>query len=62
MQLDLLKASQGESAVAYELQSQIVIHRDRDVLLGTEVPFRRLDGAVPQQELDLLEITASFAA
>ncbi len=41
-----------------DLQRQMIVHRDRDLLLGPEVPLRRLDGAMPEQELDLLEVPA----
>jgi hypothetical protein len=40
----------------------MIIHRDLDLLLGAKVPFRGLDGAVTEQELDLLEVAAALAA
>ena len=44
------------------LQSNPIIHRDGDLLLGSQVALRRLDRRVPQQELDLLQIAAGLAA
>jgi hypothetical protein len=44
------------------LQSQVVVDCDLDLLLGAEVAFRRLDGGVAEQELDLLDISALLAA
>ena len=43
----------------YQLQSQIVVHRDLDILFGTEISLGGLDGRVPQQKLDLFQIPAS---
>jgi hypothetical protein len=43
-------------------QSQIIIHRYRDFLLGPKVTLCRLDGRVTQQEFDLLQISAAFPA
>jgi hypothetical protein len=44
------------------LQSEFVVDGDLDILLRSQVPFRHLDGRVPEQELDLLEIAATLAA
>ena len=46
----------------YQLQSQIVVHRDLDILFGTEISLGGLDGRVPQQKLDLFQIPAILAA
>jgi hypothetical protein len=46
----------------YQLQPEIVVHRDFDLLLGAEVAFRGLDGGVAEQELDLFDISAVLAA
>jgi len=43
-------------------QPDRIVHRHRDVLLGPKIPFGGLDGGVPEQELDLFEIPAGFAA
>jgi hypothetical protein len=43
-------------------QSQIVVHRDLDILFGTEISLGGLDGRVPQQKLDLFQIPAILAA
>src|ERR1700722_12480667 len=40
------------------LQSKVVVHRDLDILLGAQIALRGLDGRVPQQELDLLQVAA----
>ena len=45
-----------------QLQSQVVVHRDLNILLRPQIAFGRLDGGVPQQELDLLEIPAVLPA
>ena len=44
------------------LQSQVVVHRDLDILLGAQIALRGLDRRMPQQKLDLLEVSALFAA
>jgi hypothetical protein len=44
------------------LQSEVVVYDDLDLLLGAEVAFRRLDGGVAEQELDLFDISAVLAA
>ena len=43
-------------------QSQIVIHRDLNILFRAQIALRSLDRAVPQQELDLFEVAAVLAA
>jgi hypothetical protein len=40
------------------LQSKVVVHRDLDILLGAQIALGGLDGRVPQQELDLLQVAA----
>jgi hypothetical protein len=40
------------------LQPQVIVHRDLDILLRPKIAFRGLDGGVPEQEFDLLEIPA----
>jgi hypothetical protein len=40
------------------LESQVVVHRDLDILLGAQIALGGLDRRVPQQEFDLLEIPA----
>jgi hypothetical protein len=40
------------------LESKVVVHRDLDILLGAQIALRGLDGRVPQQELDLLQVAA----
>ena len=42
--------------------SQVVIDRYGDFLLRSQIPFRGLDGRVPEQELDLFEIASIFVA
>jgi hypothetical protein len=44
------------------LESQVIVHRDLDILFRAQIAFRGLDGGVPQQEFDLLQITAVLAA
>ena len=44
------------------LQPDRVIHSDSDLLFRPEIPLGGLDGRVPEQELDLLEIAARLAA
>src|SRR5208283_3991991 len=39
-----------------------IVHGIHNVLLATEVFFRRLDRGVPQQKLDLFEISARLPA
>ncbi len=49
-------------ASAQLLQSQIIIHRDLDVLLGAEIALGGLDRGVAEQELDLLQVPAVLPA
>jgi hypothetical protein len=44
------------------LESQVIVHRDLDILFRAKIAFGGLDGGVPEQELDLLEIAAALAA
>jgi hypothetical protein len=48
--------------VAFRSQSQIVIHSNGDLQLGTEIAFGRLDRGVAEQEFDLLQIPAVLPA
>ncbi len=45
-----------------QLQSQVVVHRDLDILLGAQIAFGGLDRGVPEQEFDLLQIPAVLPA
>jgi hypothetical protein len=47
---------------SYTSKPQIVIDRNGDLLIRSQIPLRRLDGRVPEQELDLLEIPAILPA
>ena len=40
-----------------EIKSQSIIYRRSEMLLRSQVPFRRLYGGMAQQQLDLLQIT-----
>ncbi len=44
------------------LQSQVIVDRDLDILLGPQIAFGGLDRRVPQQEFDLLQIPAVLPA
>lgn len=44
------------------LQPQVVIYGDLDILIGSEISFRRLDRRMPEQEFDLLEVPAILPA
>jgi len=50
------------SCIGSLVQSEAVIHRFLQILPRSQVAFGRLDGCVAQQELDLLEVPAGFAA
>src|ERR1017187_6715733 len=39
-----------------------VVWRVHEILLRTQVPFRRLNGGMPQQQLNLLQFAASRTA
>lgn len=39
-----------------------VVRRVNQILLGTQVPFRRLNGSMPQQQLNLLKLATRRAA
>ena len=43
-------------------QPERIVHGDGDCLLRAEVALGGLDGGVPEQELDLFELAAGFAA
>ena len=43
-------------------EPQGVVHCDGDLLLRTQITLRRLDRAVPKQELDLLQVAARLSA
>jgi hypothetical protein len=44
------------------LQSQVIVHRDLNILLGAQIALGRLYRRVAEQELDLLEIPAVLPA
>ena len=44
------------------LQSQVVVHRDGDLLLGAEIALGGLDRGMSEQELDLFEVASGLAA
>ena len=50
------------AAITARSEPQIVVHRDLDILFRAKIALCRLDGGVPQEELDLLEIPAVLAA
>jgi hypothetical protein len=43
-------------------QSQIIIHRDDDLLIGPQIPLGGLNRGMPEQEFDLLEVPTIFSA
>ena len=43
-------------------KSEIVVHRDCDFLLRSQIPLRGLDRRVPEQEFDLLQIATILPA
>jgi phage replication-related protein YjqB (UPF0714/DUF867 family) len=43
-------------------KSEIVVHGDLDLLLRPQIPLGGLDREAAEQELDLLQIAATFAA
>ena len=51
----------GPGSAACLLKPDVVVYRNRDVLLTSQISLRSLDGGVSQQELDLFEIPTCFA-
>jgi hypothetical protein len=50
-------------AVHHEsLESQVIVHCDLDILLRPQIAFGGLDGGVPEEELDLLQVPAILPA
>src|SRR5713226_10100791 len=39
-----------------------IVYRMSEILFATEIPFRRLDGCMPQQELNLLQFATAAVA
>ena len=39
-----------------------IVHRMPEILFAAEITFGRLDGCMPQQELNLLKLTAAAVA
>jgi hypothetical protein len=60
VKIELWPKSNEEST--YQLQSQVVVHRDLDILFGAERTLGGLDGRVPEQELDLFQIPSVLPA
>src|SRR5437016_5126867 len=56
---NMMLTSRGSSSGS---KSEIVVHGDLDLLLRPQIPLGGLDRGVPEQELDLLQIAAAFAA
>ena len=56
------RAHTNRIAHPQSLQSQVVVHRDLDILLRPEIAFGRLDRGMAEEEFDLLEIPAAFPA
>jgi len=52
----------SNEASTYQLQSQVVVHRDLNILFGAQITFGGLDGRVPKQELDLFQIPSTLPA
>jgi hypothetical protein len=46
----------------HQLQSEVVVYGDLDILFGAQITLGGLDGRVPEQKLDLLQIAAVLAA
>jgi hypothetical protein len=44
------------------LQTQVIVHRDLDILFRSQIAFRGLDRGVAEQEFDLLQIPAVLPA
>jgi hypothetical protein len=42
----------------HQLQSEVVVYGDLDILFGAQITLGGLDGRVPEQKLDLLQIPA----
>jgi hypothetical protein len=43
-------------------ENKKIVHRMSEILLATEIAFRRLDGCMPQQELNLLKLATAAVA
>jgi len=58
----LRPVSVAASRPQLRLDGQMIVDRLHEILPGAEVPFRRLHGRMPQEELDLFEVAAGDAA
>ena len=46
----------------HQLQAKVVVYGDLDILFGAQITLGGLDGRVPEQKLDLLQIAAVLPA
>jgi hypothetical protein len=57
-----LEAAVSQHSRDASLQSEVIVHRDLNVLLRPEIAFGGLDRRVAEQEFDLLQIPAVLPA
>ena len=50
------------SGSGYHFQPNRIIRRMHEILLRPQIPFRRLNGCVPEEHLNLLQLAAACSA
>jgi hypothetical protein len=60
--MKVIDAENSREESTSPLQSQVIVHRDLNVLLGAQITLGSLDRGMAEEEFDLLQITTALAA